>query len=111
MMAVVSGALCLLIYFWARSLWGTAGALVSVTLAAFCPTLLGHGPLVTSDVTLSFFFAAAVWSYWRMLLKLTPLTLICAACATAGLFVSKMSGVLILPMMALLVALRVWRGG
>ena len=105
MMTLVSVALCLLIYAWSKQLFGPLGGLISVTLAAFCPNLLAHGPLVTSDVTSAFFFTASVWSFWRMLRQPTFVRALVCGVATAGLFLSKMSAALILPMMPALLAL------
>jgi len=52
LLIVATGAL---IYAWSRSLFGNEGALVSLILFAFCPTILAHGVLVTSDMMVTFF--------------------------------------------------------
>ncbi len=111
MMTLVSTGVCLLVYFWSKRLWGSAGGLISVTVAAFSPTLLAHGALITSDVSVTLLLSAALWSYWALLKRVTLMRfLICGACL-AGVFVAKMSGPLVLPMMALLLAFRVWNAG
>src|SRR6185503_298592 len=50
---------------WARELYGDAAALVALTLGAFSPTLLAHGPLTTPDAALSATGFFAVYLYWR----------------------------------------------
>lgn len=108
MMALLIVAMGVLIYVWSRSLFGALGALVSVVLFAFCPTILAHGPLVASDMMVSLFFLASMGALWRVLHRVDVWTVLLSALALAGLFLSKISGVLIIPMglMLLLVRLR-----
>ncbi len=108
MMSAFSGGLCLLIFFCARRLFGTAGGLISELIAVFDPNLLAHGALVTSDTAAAFFFTAAVWSIWRLLHKISPLTLTLALLSAGGLFLTKMSAPLFLIMAALLGGLRIF---
>lgn len=62
------GVACgLLVFFWSRSLWGDAGGLLSLTLFAGSPTLLAHGPLITSDTAAAFCLLAATGAFWRQL--------------------------------------------
>ena len=42
-----------LVWRWSRRLFGETAGLVSLALAAFCPALLAHGGLVTSDMALT----------------------------------------------------------
>src|SRR6266700_1461844 len=54
MNALLGVALGALVFGWSRSLFGSAGGLVSVALFAFCPHLLAHAGLVTSDIAACF---------------------------------------------------------
>ena len=56
MATVWSTALCLVVFLWSRSIYGTSGGLVSLVLAAFWPALVAHGPLATSDACGALFF-------------------------------------------------------
>ena len=40
----------LVVFFWSRSTYGDLGGLLSLTLWCFCPNLLAHGRLITTDV-------------------------------------------------------------
>src|SRR5438876_3614685 len=42
-------------FLWARDLFGPAAGLFALTLYAFCPNLIAHGMLVTTDVPLAAF--------------------------------------------------------
>jgi hypothetical protein len=107
MTAMISAALCLLIFFCSRQLFGTVGGLISEALAVFDPNLLAHGALVTSDTAAAFFFLAATWSYWRMLHKISGVTVTICALSVAGLFLAKMSAPLFLIMAAIVTAIRI----
>ncbi len=106
MMALIIVVLGALIYFWSRSLFGAAGATVSVVLFAFCPTVLGYAPLIDSDMMVALFFFAAMGSLWRLLHRVNPVNLLLAGFALAGVLLSKASGVLILPMGVMLLLIR-----
>lgn len=106
MMALLIVVMGVVIYFWSRSLFGAEGALVSVALFAFCPTILAHGPLVTSDMMVTFFFFAAMGGLWRVLHRVDALNVALSSVALAGLFLSKISGVLIIPMGLVLLLVR-----
>jgi len=106
MIALFGAALVALIWWWAKRLWGPAGGLLAAGLAAFSPTLLAHGGIVMSDITVSLFLLAALTAYWALLHRVSvPRMLGCGLCLGL-LLLSKMSGVLILPMMGALLVVR-----
>jgi hypothetical protein len=108
MIALFATATGLLIYCWARRLWGYAGAFTALGFYVFCPTFLAHGALITSDMCMTFFFLAAVGAYWRHL----QLGSWSSGALSAGVFglacVAKFSAALLLPMMALMAVVRIW---
>jgi hypothetical protein len=48
-----------------RELLGRRAALAAVALFGCCPSVLGHGALVTPDAGLACFSTAALWAVWR----------------------------------------------
>ncbi len=108
MMSLFGAALCLLIFAWTRSLFGTVAGLIAETLMVFDPNMLAHSALVTSDVAAAFFFTAAVWSVWRLFHLVTWGALILSALSIAGLFLTKMSAPCFVIMAGLLGLLRIW---
>ena len=96
----------LLVFLWSRRLWGDWGGLFSLSLYAFSATFLAHGPLVTSDMTVTFFLLAAVGAYWRQLDRITPGTLALSLVTTGLAAVAKFSFLLLIPAFG---ALLVWR--
>jgi 4-amino-4-deoxy-L-arabinose transferase-like glycosyltransferase len=95
---------------WARGLFGAGAGLIAAALAAFCPTLLAHGGLVTSDMAMTACVLAALTSAWRLLHRVTWGWLILTTVSCGAAFLSKMSGVLIVPLLAGMVLIRVVRG-
>lgn len=106
--ALVSAATSLLVFCWSRALFGWAGGFLSLGLFVFCPTFLAHGALATSDVTMAFFFLAAVGAWWGHLTNPGARWATISA-ATLGLaFVAKFSAVLLPPMLATIGLVWAW---
>ncbi len=103
MMMAWSIATGLLVFFWARRLWGDAGGLLALVLYVFSATTLAHGPLVTSDMTVTFLLLAAVGAYWRHLGRLGLGSLSLSLAITGLAAVAKFSFLLLLPVYGLLI--------
>jgi len=104
MATVWSTALCLVVFLWSRSIFGTAGGLVSLTLAAFWPALVAHGPLATSDACGALFFTLGAWSLWELFQRITPGTLAAAFFALGLAPIAKHSSVMLVPLAILYLA-------
>lgn len=106
MMALIGAALVLLIGRWARTLWGPAEGLLAAGLAAFSSPLLAHGGLVMSDLTTSFFLLLTLTVWWALFQAVTWGRVLVAGICAGLLLLSKMSGILGLPMIAVLALIR-----
>jgi 4-amino-4-deoxy-L-arabinose transferase-like glycosyltransferase len=106
MVALLGVALGALVFAWTRRLVSPTGAWLSLLLFAFSPTLLAHGALVTSDMAAALFFTAAVAAIWLVLHRLTPWTLLGSAVVVAGVFLSKFSAPILVPIGLLMLAVR-----
>jgi hypothetical protein len=107
MVALFGAATGALVFWWARRLHGDMAAVLAAGLFAFCPTMLANGALITSDMTATLWFLAAVTAFWAMARRLTPLRVLVFGLALGLLCVAKFSGPLIAPMCAILFAFRV----
>ena len=108
MIALMSAATGLLVFFWSRARFGWGGGFLSLGLFVFCPTFLAHGALATSDVTMTFFFLAAVGAWWRHL-ESPGWQWATISGVTLGLsLVAKFSAVLLLPMLAMIGLVWAW---
>ena len=110
MIALLGVACGVLVFAWSRSLFGLNGALVSTALFAFCPNLLAHAGLATSDMAVSLGFLAAVLAGWRLLHRVTPARVVALGAAAALLGLSKFSAPLLVPMLGLMAVARAVRG-
>ncbi|MEO6876795.1 MAG: phospholipid carrier-dependent glycosyltransferase [Opitutaceae bacterium] len=106
MMALLGVALVGLSWWWARQLWGRRGGLLTILLGATCPTLLAQSGLVMSDVTLSFFLLLTVTLWWQLLHGLSAGRLLGCGLSLGTVLLSKMSGVLVAPMLLILLIVR-----
>ena len=57
----------LLCYSWARDLYGTRAGLAAATMWAFLPMVLGHGCLITADVSSATMGLLACFVFWHWL--------------------------------------------
>ena len=54
----------LVLFLWARRLWGHWPGVFVLFLYVFCPNMLGHAPLVTTDVGVAVFSVMTMWQLW-----------------------------------------------
>lgn len=100
--------LCLVVFLAAREWFGDIAGLIALTLVVFDPNILAHSALVTTDIGVSCFFVASVWTFYRYATRPTPARLLIAGVATGLLLATKHSGILIGPMLLLLIAWEVF---
>lgn len=107
MIALLSVALGLAVYVWSRRLFGAGGGLLSLALYAFSPSMLAHARLVTTDMAVTAFFLLAAGSVWWVFHRVTPLSLLGSSLALTGLFISKLTAVVVFPVLLGAVVVRV----
>jgi len=105
--AVALGALT---WLWSRRIFGRAGGLLSLLLYALNPTILANGALMTTDTAGAFFLFASLCALWALLHRISVVRLFASALVMAGLFATKQSAVLIVPIALLLVGARLISG-
>ena len=107
MIVLLSVGLGLIIYLWSQRLFGPGAGMLSLVLYAFSPNLLAHARLVTTETATCLFFVASVAGLWWVAHEVRPASVLASGAALAGLFGSKMSAPLIVPVgvLILLVAL------
>jgi len=105
-MALLTVGLGVIVYAWSRRLFGPTGGLVSLLLFVFCPTILAHGSLMTSDLPVTVLLTAAVWSFWNLLHHVSVRTVLVTALAMGGAFLAKLSGLVFIPTALVLLLIR-----
>ncbi|HYH07089.1 MAG TPA: glycosyltransferase family 39 protein [Thermoanaerobaculia bacterium] len=97
--------LALLVFLFARELFGDPAALVALAVFAFEPTLIAHGSLVTTDMPFAAMFFATVYAAYRYRNSPSVARLLVTAVAAGLTLSAKHTGVLVLPIVVLLL----WR--
>lgn len=103
--AILAVALAALIYGAAAAMFSPEAGLIALLMAVFEPNLLAHGALVTSDTAVACFIFAAVFALYKYCER-GDLRMLAAAGILSGVaLAAKHSAVLLLPIVALLLAL------
>ena len=110
MMVGLSLCLGLLIFFWARKMYGNGAGLFALFLFAFSPNLLAHGRLANTDVGVSLFMLLSLFCFDGATRKLTPLSAALAGVTLGLALLAKFSGGLMLPILGVVLLARVFDG-
>jgi hypothetical protein len=107
MTELLSLALGLTVFLAGREWFGEWAGLAALTIVAFDPTVLAHSALVTTDIGVSLFLLATVYTFYRYVKQPSPRRLILAGLVGGLLLATKHSGILTAPMLLLLI---LWEG-
>jgi hypothetical protein len=95
-----------LVWSWARALFGLRGAALSLLLYTFCPNVLAHTHLVTTDISTSLAIFGAAYAFWRYLDRPGRGRLLVAVAAFGLAQLTKTTAAFLLPIFALILAFR-----
>ena len=105
--SVFGFALALLVAFAGREMFGDIAALFALTLFVFDPLLVGHGPLIGTDMGATCCIFAAVYAFYRYVKRPSMLRLAVSAVAAGLALTAKHSAIIIFPILILLAAVEV----
>jgi len=88
-------------YLWAKTIFDSRAGLVAAALVGFCPNILAHGHLATTDIGLVFFLLLACWLLRSYLLKASFERAILLGLSIGLVILAKFSGVIIIPIVAM----------
>src|SRR5467141_749632 len=100
--SILTVLLALLVFLATREFFGTGEAFIALTLIAFEPNLLAHGARVTTDAGLSCFMFATIYAFYRYVKAPSAQRLVVVGLATGLTLAAKHTGILAIPMLALL---------
>ncbi|MBE7180506.1 MAG: glycosyltransferase family 39 protein [Terriglobus roseus] len=83
-------------------MFGITAGLLGLTIFCFEPTILAHGALITTDMGVTAMVFVTVWTFWRYVQRPGWLRLLLFAVASGLALVSKMSGIIVLPIVLVL---------
>jgi hypothetical protein len=109
MIILLTVALGVLVAAWTRRRFGSGPALLAVALVAFDPNILAHGHYATTDLGATFFMFAACVAWDTFLGSKRKVHLVLAGILLGFAIGTKFSALLLLPVFAILYAIRWWQ--
>ena len=94
--------LAVLVFLAASEMFSLAAGFCALVLFVFDPNFLAHGAFVTTDVGLSCFLFASVYTFYRYVKQPTPWRLVLVGIATGLAFATKHTGFLAAPSLVVL---------
>jgi hypothetical protein len=96
-------ALALLVFLAGQEIFGSAAGLLALAFLVFDPTLLAHGALVTTDAAITFFVFAAVYAWYRYMLRPTVWRMLLVGVVVGFAWAVKFTGLFLAPTLALII--------
>jgi hypothetical protein len=100
-MIFFSIALGLLIFIWARKLYGRQAALLALLLYAFCPNMIGYAGIVSSDFVFAALTIFILFSLWLFFKSPDEFKIIPTGILLGFAIMAKFTAVVLLPVIAL----------
>lgn len=110
MVALLGAATGLLIFFCSRELFGNLGGLISLGLFVTSPSMLAFGGMVSTEMTIFLTMLGSTWCIWRLLHRVTWGRLAGSLVFFGLLLLSKPTAVVVFPVTAILVIVKLWIG-
>jgi len=98
---LLSCGLALLIYAWARDLYGEAGGCIALFFYCFCPNMAAHAGLATMDLGISFFYFCTLYLFYRYWKSRRVADLVFCGCALGLALTAKVTALLLIPVVTL----------
>ncbi|HET9835802.1 MAG TPA: glycosyltransferase family 39 protein [Rhodanobacteraceae bacterium] len=105
---IVALLLAALVFCAAWEMFGMGAGLLALALLTFDPNILAHSALVTTDIGVSCFLLAAVYTFYRYRKKPSISRLLVAAIAAGLALATKHSAILLIPMLGALALLELF---
>lgn len=100
-------ALVVLVWQFARRLFGQQAALLATVLLIFEPNILAHGALVDTDVALTTSFFASLFAFYEYMTAPSLWKAVLVGFAVGITLSSKFSGVVVVPVLVVLAAVEI----
>jgi Dolichyl-phosphate-mannose-protein mannosyltransferase len=105
-------ALGWLVFHWARALFGLRGGALALFLYTFCPNVLAHSHMVTTDVATALGMFGATYAFWRYRRQPSGWRLAVAAAAFGAAQLTKATALFLVPIFLIVAAIEAvgrWR--
>ena len=109
MATLLTVMLAILLFVAAREMFGAASAVFALALFTFDPNFLAHGSYVTTDIGAALTTLMSVYAFYRFTKRPSILRMLLVGVAVGLAMTAKFTGVLIVPILALIAAAELWR--
>jgi predicted membrane-bound mannosyltransferase len=103
---LISLLLGLFVFLWSYRLYGTRGALLSLTLYAFCPNILAQSRLATTDIYCACLMFIALFGFVDYLRKPRLSSLVVSGIVTGLAQITKSTALLLFPVFVILLVVK-----
>ncbi len=110
MVVLLSVILGWVVFSCSRRLHGGLAGLLSLTLYVCSPLVIAHSSLATTEIATALLLTLSTLACWRAIERPSPGRIALAGLATGVLLATKISGVLIVPIVALCLLVRLFPG-
>ncbi|MFH2070891.1 MAG: glycosyltransferase family 39 protein [Elusimicrobiota bacterium] len=105
LLLVITILLGWIIYRWGTELYGHFGGLSALFFFSFCPPIIAHTKLITTDMGLTCFFFLSIYLLWKLKRNPSIYHVILFGLAFGAALESKYSAILLFPICSLLIFL------
>ncbi len=98
-----------IVFLWTAEIAGAWAGVLATFLFTFSPVVAAHAPLAHSDMAVSVFYFQTLYTFWRWWRSPALLRLLLCGLSLGLALATKMSAVLLLPTLAVMIAVLVWR--
>lgn len=103
---LLSLALALLVFCWARELYGVGAGLIAVFLYVFDPNVIAHSSVVTTDLSAALSIMLSVYCLYRFCVRPSAARLVITGVAFGLAQATKFSALFLVPILMLLLLIR-----
>jgi hypothetical protein len=102
--------LALLVWRWARRLYGAGGGVLALAAYTLSPEAIAHAGIVGMDMPTALTFTAALYAFWRFARSGSWAWWVATALAASLALLTRFSALQLLPVLLALAVLEFWRG-
>jgi 4-amino-4-deoxy-L-arabinose transferase-like glycosyltransferase len=99
------------VYLFSSKLYGWKGGIVSLFFFAFCPNMLAHAGLITTDMTITVFFFITIYYFRMCLIETSYKNSILAGISLGLALLSKFTALLLFPIEVVLLMIFLMKEG
>ncbi|MBI3034911.1 glycosyltransferase family 39 protein [Candidatus Woesearchaeota archaeon] len=107
---VASLFLGLLVFFFAKEIYGAKAGVLALALYSFSPTILAYNTIILTDLIVALFIFSTMYFLWKLVLKGHTATRLVATGTSLGLaLASKFTAVMLIPIIIFILSVKIFK--